>query len=760
MSDSRTKWSIDPRVVLRVVPGDGVYALRGDEVTLLGGSVYEAVAPLIDGTRDSNDLVDELTGRSSAAEVYFAIQSLHRRGMLVPSAPPTRLAEAAWWDDMGASAEAPAAVERRRVGIYATSDVPESTVAAAEAGLKSADATVVDAGRGDFTGLEADLLLVLAGDGTTPELADVNRYALAAGMPWLLVQPAGRRVLLGPLFRPGASPCWECMMVRRRSLRRVHAYLSSLPDAVPVTMPVVTRPDASELAGRVAAMEVVKILGGVRQPRVEDAPTDSATLTELDITDWSAARHVVVRRPQCLVCGDPAPAPLVPVRPVPERANAQDDGGSRTVSPMSTYRRYRHHVSSITGAVSRLQPGPMPDPEMHLWYSGTNVGLPPNSLFQLRRTLRAGAAGKGTTAEQARAGALAEALERYSGMATGEERRVRASLRDLGDAGIDPNHCMLYSEAQFVGADAINALGSWFNSVPRRFDPDAAIDWTSLWSLTEDREVFLPTTYCYYGGWRAPGDNVFADSNGCAAGNTLTEAILQGALELIERDAVALWWYNRLRRPAVDLHGIGDPWVDRLVDTYHERGRDVWALDITTDLGIPVIAALSRRTDAPTERITMGFGAHLDGKIAVLRALAELNQLAPIGDGPEVRDAGVDREVESWMRNATVANQPYLLPDAAAPLWRLADHPSLAGADLAADVTLCRQRVEAAGMAMHVLDQTRPDIGLPVARVVVPGIRPFWSRFAPGRLYDVPVRLGWLDSPTPEADLNPIGIFW
>jgi hypothetical protein len=29
-------------------------------------------------------------------------------------------------------------------------------------------------------------------------------------------------------------------------------------------------------------------------------------------------------------------------------------------------------------------------------------------------------------------------------------------------------------------------------------------------------------------------------------------------------------------------------------------------------------------------------------------------------------------------------------------------------------------------------------------------------RFAPGRLYDVPVKLGWLDKPTLENDLNPV----
>ena len=57
---------------------------------------------------------------------------------------------------------------------------------------------------------------------------------------------------------------------------------------------------------------------------------------------------------------------------------------------------------------------------------------------------------------------------------------------------------------------------------------------------------------------------------------------------------------------------------------------------------------------------------------------------------------------------------------------------------------------------MMVLDQTRPDVGLPVVKVIVPGLRHFWPRFGPGRLYDVPVGLGRLATPTREADLNPV----
>jgi ribosomal protein S12 methylthiotransferase accessory factor len=62
-------------------------------------------------------------------------------------------------------------------------------------------------------------------------------------------------------------------------------------------------------------------------------------------------------------------------------------------------------------------------------------------------------------------------------------------------------------------------------------------------------------------------------------------------------------------------------------------------------------------------------------------------------------------------------------------------------------------------MEVLVLDQTRPDIGLNVVKVIVPGMRHFWKRLAPGRLYDVPVKLGWLPESLKENQLNPVPMF-
>jgi len=157
-----------------------------------------------------------------------------------------------------------------------------------------------------------------------------------------------------------------------------------------------------------------------------------------------------------------------------------------------------------------------------------------------------------------------------------------------------------------------------------------------------------------------------------------------------------------------------------------------------------------------------GFGAHLDPQVALLRAVTEMNQMlvhildAP-PEGPAV-DRLTDPETLGWLRTATLANQPYLVPSDVPPRTFVA-YQRLRTDDLRDDVLACQDRVKRLGMEMFVLDQTRPEVGMPVVKVIVPGLRHFWARFAPGRLYDVPVKLGWLPNPHPEQALNSVPMF-
>jgi ribosomal protein S12 methylthiotransferase accessory factor len=112
-----------------------------------------------------------------------------------------------------------------------------------------------------------------------------------------------------------------------------------------------------------------------------------------------------------------------------------------------------------------------------------------------------------------------------------------------------------------------------------------------------------------------------------------------------------------------------------------------------------------------------------------------------------------DPHLARWRATVSVRSHPCLLPSGSAPLSSVSSSLEDPGKDTLADlVAIARRDPE---LDVFVLDQTRPDIGMPVARVIVPGLRHFWPRFAPGRLYDVPVRMGRLDQPTDYAALNP-----
>src|SRR5205085_6632739 len=100
---------------------------------------------------------------------------------------------------------------------------------------------------------------------------------------------------------------------------------------------------------------------------------------------------------------------------------------------------------------------------------------------------------------------------------------------------------------------------------------------------------------------------------------------LQGLLELIERDATAIWWYQRVARPALALDDVDDPFVQELRADYAREGWHVHVLDLTHDIGIPVYAAIARHH--ALDRHALGFGCHLQAGIALGRALTELNQL-------------------------------------------------------------------------------------------------------------------------------------
>ena len=715
--------------------------------TLLHGELYPDLLPLLDGGHPQDEIVAALEGTHAAADVLAAIVSLSAKGYVVSADHGMDRHRAAYWSSLGAS---PRWVERRlaETSVAVEGDDGRLTGHLEESG------TVVGA-------RDPGLTVIICDDYLDARLAEANRRQLDMGAPWTLVRPRGMEALFGPVFRADREgPCWECLASRLRGHREVHAFLRNVVGEGAAFKPFAAEPAVLESLYGLIAAEIVKWLVLDRA-----APIDERAIA-MNVGTFTSSQHRIVRRPQCLSCGDEAlhraDRPLAPLRLEASPKAHRNSGGARSVAPDVTLAKYRHLVSPIGGVVTWLsRTTDETDPWLHVYWAGSNLGMRSRSLSSLRRSLRSKSAGKGSTREQSEVSALCEAIERYSGAFHGDEIRIRGRLGAFvgKEEAIHPNDVQLFSDDQLDNAKSINAKGHPYNIVPPRFDPDAKIDWTPIWSLTQGRHRYLPTSMLYTvpAEERGPADPI-ADSNGCAAGNTLEEAILQGFYELAERDAFAIWWYNRLRVPAVDLSSFDDEYLAAAPDYYARRERDLWMLDVTSDMGIPVFVALSRRPDARTEDIIYGAGAHADPRIAALRAICELNQCLTWLPRPGKQDGRPtidDPLALRWWKTGRLADCAWLAPAEGAPLRKASHYPEIESADTREDVEYCRALVEAKGMEFLVLDQTRPDIGMPVARVIVPGMRHFWARFAPGRLYDVPVSMGFRRRPLAEADLNP-----
>jgi oxazoline/thiazoline synthase len=740
--------SYNSNEILQFAPNFTVYAVSPevlclyseDRKFLLHGTLFTAIAALIaESGKSARNLTNVLEQYFPADQIQEAVKRLLDRGYLIPKSSFTYGPVAGYWASLGLWPEiAEKNLAQCRIRVQAIDVEGEGELTAA---LSALGARVVKR--------SPDMTVTLVSDYMEERLADLNRRHLADGTPWILVQPSGIFPLVGPVLSPGKGACWVCIADRMKRNREVRGMLNRSDTTLLTASPL-----ASQTVGQsgiqLAALEIAKAIA------TEFRTELSNHIVSLDLTGSAIVKHYVAARPQCSACGseelrDQTRAPT----PIELKAGGRPvmtSGGYRTMSSRATVERYRKHVSPLTGVISRLERIEVDLPLNTSYYAKHNFSAPSKTVHELRGALEGSSFGKGSTAEQGEASALMEAMERYSGVFQGDEIRLTRRFADFpsGEA-ILPNNVLLFSEAQYQRGLAETPEPEDEPMSPYLFDKETEMEWSPVWSLRDKCFRYLPTSilYFYYAGPVAP---FHADSNGCAAGNTREEAIVQGFLELVERDSYAIWWYNRLKRPAVNLDRFNDSYVRDLQIQLAESGKRLWVLDITSDLGIPTFVAIAHWTKDGSEYIEFGSGAHFDARIAMLRTLTELNQFMSmelLSDGARLQES------LDGVTPLRIADHPFLLPGSGEVIEAEFDS-QFSRLETREQVNTCVRIAKQKGLDFLILDQTRPDIEVPVVRVIVPGLRHFYRRFAPGRLYDVPVELGWLDQPVKEDELNPI----
>jgi YcaO-like protein with predicted kinase domain len=373
-------------------------------------------------------------------------------------------------------------------------------------------------------------------------------------------------------------------------------------------------------------------------------------------------------------------------------------GTHRVVAPPATLERVRPFASSF--GITRIANVTGLD----------RIGLPVVMVCRPNARSIAVQQGKGLSLEAAKASGLMEAVESF------HAEHILLPLR-------------LASRREIERTEPLVDLASLPQTAGSRYHDDLPMLWIEGHELIAGRRVWLPYELVH-ANFTLPqphGAGCFpAGTNGLASGNHPLEAIVHGLCEVIERDASALFHAQRRAARAarrLDLASVTEKSCREVIDRLEQAGFGLAVWDTTTDVGVPCFQALLIDERTADDHIGLGAGCHPARDIALLRALSEAVQVRMtyiVG----ARDDLAPRQFTRAGRDRKLRDARLMLgSDQAQRAFEAT--PSLAAETFDRDLGWLLDRLRAAAIREVVsVDLTRPEIGLPVIRVVVPGLEP------------------------------------
>ena len=339
------------------------------------------------------------------------------------------------------------------------------------------------------------------------------------------------------------------------------------------------------------------------------------------------------------------------------------------------------------------------------------IGIPVAAAIRPNSRSIAQHQGKGATAAAAKASAVMEALETWH--AENVVQPLRLAAFDELPGAVRPDRLPRSPAGAALGGALSAERLLWVQGAELRGGAPVWVPFELVGcDFTQDgRALFQATT------------------NGLAAGNVWLEAVLHGLYEVVERDAVALWRAAPAAvqdASAVDLDGIAPPALRRLLALFAAAEMELRLWEVTSNVRLPAFLCLVQARDAADGvEPQLGAGCHAAREVACARALTEAAQaraavisggrddFTPEGYGADAR--GRQRAIAAhWLR---------------APARRAFAHaPDRAADDLAADLATVLDALDAAGCGRAAwVDLTHADVGIPVVRVIVPGLEGPWT---------------------------------
>ena len=336
------------------------------------------------------------------------------------------------------------------------------------------------------------------------------------------------------------------------------------------------------------------------------------------------------------------------------------------------------------------------------------IGIPVYTAFRpLSRSISV-SQGKGFEPDAAKISAIMESVETF---------HAETVTQPLKYASVN----QLHGQTNLIDLDRLAQISK------HTINKDQTLFWIEGKNLLNNRPCWLPfevlsTDYTLPalngGGYFA------ANTNGLASGNTLNEAICHAIFEVVERDAEALWNQQAIKAQSntgLDLGSVDDPNCRWLLERFKKANVEIKVWDMTSDVGLPCYICLAIGDENDWADPEFGAGCHAAKEVALSRAITEAAQARVTYIAGSRDDVGLSEYKQAQRLNRR--NQGLNQFQKHKPKRDFSKSISFNNEDINADLDLCLKQLSNIDIEQVVsVDLSKPEFGLAVAKVVIPGL--------------------------------------
>lgn len=591
----------------------------------------------------------------------------------------------------------------------------------------------------------------------------LNKAAFEIGLSWCMTSLQGMEGVIGPIIIPSETACHMCYTMRllanEKSYDIAMAYQKYLAENKRDELYRRSNLSTSSgIMGNFLALELIKQITGIMVSKL------IGKICVFDFLNLAMDFHTVLRKPDCPLCG------LKKKLNVDKKnfASTYDSIQSRNISTKHDILNLESELVSprvgLINSIHRvLKDGTEPDIPIIL-----GVILSNSNYHEGEDKTLLMCSGKGLSLQEAKRSALGEAIERYCGGYYDESTQVVATYDKVKDKAINPISMVLYSKDQY------DSEGFHYS----KFSENTPMRWVVGESLITHTSLLVPSIGVYLDYEPFVGEYLFSPtSNGLAAGNSYYGAVLNGLLEVIERDSFLISWLCKLPMPIVDLSTVKSRKIKDLISIFEKRNVKIFVNALLLDTGVPTFLTTAVDSSGNQPAACVGLSAHPDPEIGIFKSILEVGQIRP-SLRREMKKLNYDDNLTrlfDFCNVKTIQDHEllYTSPKMLGAFDFLHKNDRFIGIN---EITSSTEEhdekkmlekilvnMKNAGYDVIAVDLTTPDIeqfGLSAVRVIVPEFQPMHFgqneiRLGGKRLYSLPCKLGFSDKDLEIKDLNP-----